>query len=154
MLLVLNVENEKSDFIQFEVEIVSKKVSEIGELLHDSFNAITKKIENNNDMNDEIVKQLYKNISNHEKKGSGWIVAGIKRFRITYYIKSRLIKSYGSFVSWPEKAARKLHIVNIKTKDDCVRLSMVAHFCHEDVQKLKNQVEEARAYRAKCNTYL
>ena len=69
MLLVLNVENEKSDFIQFEVEIVSKKVSEIGELLHDSFNAITKKIENNNDMNDAIVKQLYKNISNHEKRG-------------------------------------------------------------------------------------
>ena len=125
---------EHKDLVRVCVEISSEKVNDKGELLYDSFNAGTKYINRNDEkMKEKIINQLYKNMLNHEQKGSGWAVTGIKRFRIDYSVKSRKMKKYGNYVLWPKSVSGKNHIVNVYTKNDCVKLSMVAHFCHEDV---------------------
>ena len=129
---------EHKDLIRVCVEISTEKVDDKAKLLYDTFNAVTRNIERNDEMKDKIINELYKNMLNHEKNGSGWAVVGIKRIRIDHSIKSNKVNRYGDFIPWPMKTAGKNCIVNIRTKYDCVRLSMVAHFCHNEVRKRSN----------------
>ena len=59
------------------------------------------------------------------------------------------MKSYGSYIKWPKGVPGYHHIVNVHTDSYCARLSMVTHFCHEEVQKLKNVQWEVVVYKKK-----
>ena len=63
------------------------------------------------------------------------------------------LKTYGAFVKWPVGVSGREHVVNMRTEDDCVRLSMIAHFCHKEIRKLKNVEREATAYKKKIREY-
>ena len=54
------------------------------------------------------------------------------------------MKSYGSYVKWLKRVHVSQHVVNVRTDSDYVRLSMVAHFCHEEGKKLKKCSEGSR----------
>ena len=45
------------------------------------------------------------------------------------------------------------HVINIRIHNDCDRFSMVAHFCHEEVRKLKNNDMEVMVYNKKVWDY-
>ena len=118
---ILEGHSEFKDLVRVCVQISSEKVNEKGEIVHGSFNAVTDYIEQNEEKKDEIIKQLHKNMLNREnQQGSGWLITGLKSLRIDYAKKSCMVKRYGDYAPWPEKAAGKKCIVNIKTKDDCV----------------------------------
>ena len=57
------------------------------------------------------------------------------------------------YVKWPKGVPDSRHVVNVYTDNDCVRLSMVAHFCHEEVRNLKNIKDEAKVYKKKLGDY-
>ena len=80
-----------------------------------------------------------KNLQNHQQQGSGLVINVVGNMHVDYFVKTRTIKTYGKYVKWPKGVSSREHIVNVYTDNDCVRLSMVAHFCHEEVRKLKKK---------------
>ena len=59
------------------------------------------------------------------------------------------MKSYGSYVGWTKRVPGSKHVVNVRRNKDFVRLSMVAHFCHEEVRKLGISEKEVKVYKKK-----
>ena len=147
-------QNDGYDHLQIELDIKSQKVDDKGETKKSIFHVQTKKLKiNSDDLSSEIARQLHKNTLNHYQEGSGWVVSGIGNLRVDYYKTTRNMKSYGSYVEWPKGVPGSKHVVNIRTTNDCVKLSMVAHFCHQEVQKLKNCQREAVVYKKKVGDY-
>ena len=147
-------QNHSYDHLQIELDIKSQKVDDKGETKNSIFHVQTKKLKINcNELSSEIARQLHKNTLNHYQEGSGWVLSGIGNLRVDYYKTTRNMKSYGSYVKWPKGVPGSQHVVNVYTDSDCVRLSMTAHFCHEQVRKLKNVEREAVVYKKKVGDY-
>ena len=97
---ILNCENSYKDLIQICVEIKSERISDKNEVQSDTFHVLTKRIERNrSDVRDEIVKNLMKNLTNHQQQGSGWVITGIGNMHVDYFVKTRTIKTYGKYVN-------------------------------------------------------
>ena len=109
---------------------ISQKVDDKGYINKSILHVQTKQLKINcQELNIEVARQLHKNTLNHEQEGSGWVITGGGKLRTDFYKKkTRNMKSYGSHVKWPKGVPGSQHVVNVRTDNDCVRLSMVAHF--------------------------
>ena len=64
------------------------------------------------------------------------------------------MKKYGRYKTWPDKLAGVKHVMNIKTENDCMELSMVGHFVYK-TKKHGRKLRPAKYYRSinRYNTY-
>ena len=100
---ILYCQEKYRDFIQVGLDVKSERVTEKGELEKDLFNVQTKKIARTTvGFKDQLVEQLIKNLENHKQKGSGWMISGIGKLRVDYFIKTKNMKQYGSYIKWPK----------------------------------------------------
>ena len=64
------------------------------------------------------------------------------------------MNKYGRYIPWPKYLAGVKHIMNIKTENDCMELSMVGHF-ENKTKKHGGKLRPAKYYRSinRYNTY-
>ena len=68
--------------------------------------------------------------------------------------KSKHVKICGRYKTWPKNLAGVKHVMNIKTENDCMELSMVGHFVYK-TKKHGRKLRPAKYYRSinRYNTY-
>ena len=127
---ILTNENSYSSF-QLSIEIIFEKVESDGTTSYKEFYIKTKKRPLEKKYLNEFVNDIFDKSLNVEMEGSGHTIMGVKFLDVDYFAESRSIQSLGMYVELPRNLPGKKHLVNIKTKDKCVELSLYAHFYHK-----------------------
>ena len=81
------------------------------------------------------------------------MINGIGNMHVNNFAKTRIIKSYGKYAVWPLGVSGMYRVVNLQTGENCVHLSMIAHFCFKKALKMHNLSRQARFHRNRIDKY-